>query len=411
MHPGSDGPIPETEQPTPTARPLAEVAALFLKLGIIGFGGPAAHIAMMHDEVVARRKWVTDAHFLDLIGATNLIPGPNSTEMAMHLGYVRAGRLGLVVGGALFILPAMLIVMALAWAYVQYGSTPQAGWLLYGIKPVIIAIIAQALWGLGRTAVKTPLLAVVGIAVFVLYLLGINEIALLFAGGLAVLLVQSVRGGLRGRRTPGALLPLPFVWPGGGQPGALLAQVAQAAMNEPYSVAALFLTFLKIGAVLYGSGYVLLAFLQNDFVERLGWLTQQQLLDAVAVGQLTPGPFFTTATFIGYQVGGPFGAVVATVGIFLPGFVFVALTNPLIPRLRAIPWAGRLLDGVNVAAMGLMAAVTVELGRAALVDWLTVAVAIVAAAVLIRFKPNSAWLVLGGALIGIVAGLLGYSAS
>jgi chromate transporter len=325
---------------------------------------------------------------------------------------VRAGRLGLVVGGGLFILPAMLIVMAFAWAYVQYGSTPQAAWLLYGIKPVIIAIIAQALWGLGKTAARTPLLAVVGAAVFALYLLGFNEIALLFGGALVVLLVETIRGGLRGRSARGAaLLPLPFSLPTGWQPGTLLAQAAQAAMNEPYSVAALFLTFLKIGAVLYGSGYVLLAFLQNDFVDRLGWLTQQQLLDAVAVGQLTPGPFFTTATFIGYLVGGPLGAVVATVGIFLPGFVFVALTNPVIPRLRAIPWTSRLLDGVNVAAMGLMAAVTVELGRSALVDWLTIAVALAAAVVLLRFKPNSAWLVLGGALVGIVAGLLGYSAA
>ncbi|HET9492718.1 MAG TPA: chromate efflux transporter, partial [Chloroflexia bacterium] len=384
MHPGPDAPTPETEHRAPTARPLVEVAALFLKLGIIGFGGPAAHIAMMRDEVVARRRWVTDAHFLDLIGATNLIPGPNSTEMAMHLGYVRAGRAGLVVGGALFILPAMLIVMAFSWAYVQYGSTPQAGWLLYGIKPVIIAIIAQALWGLGRTAVKSPLLAVVGAAVFALYLLGFNEIALLFGGALVVLVVESVRSGLRGRASGGALLPLPFSLPANGQPGALLAQAAQAAMNEPYGVLTLFLTFLKIGAVLYGSGYVLLAFIENDFVERLGWLTRQQLLDSVAVGQFTPGPFFTTATFIGYLVGGPLGAVVATVGIFLPGFVFVALTNPIIPRLRAIPWTGRLLDGVNVAAMGLMAAVTVELGRSALVDWLTVVVAAVAAVMLIR---------------------------
>jgi chromate transporter len=411
MHPGPDAPTPETEYPAPTARPLVEVAALFLKLGIIGFGGPAAHIAMMRDEVVARRRWVTDEHFLDLLGATNLIPGPNSTEMAMHLGYVRAGRAGLVVGGALFILPAMLIVMAFAWAYVQYDSTPQAGWLLYGIKPVIIAIIAQALWGLGKTAVKTPLLAVVGAAVFALYLLGFNEIALLFGGALVVLVVESVRSGLLGRTSQGGLLPLPFALPVTGQPGALLAQVAQAAMNEPYSVLTLFVTFLKIGAVLYGSGYVLLAFLQNDLVDRLGWLTQQQLLDAVAVGQLTPGPFFTTATFIGYLVGGPLGAVVATVGIFLPGFVFVALTNPIIPRLRAVPWTGRLLDGVNVAAMGLMAAVTVELGRSALVDWLTVVVAAVAAVVLIRFKPNSAWLVVAGALIGIAAGLLGYPSS
>ncbi len=394
-----------------TQHPLAEVAAVFVKLGIIGFGGPAAHIAMMRDEVVLRRRWVTDEHFLDLLGATNLIPGPNSTEMTMHLGYVRAGRLGLVAGGSLFILPAMVIVMAFAWAYVQYGSAPQAAWLLYGIKPVIIAIIAQALWGLGRTAVKTPLLAAVGAAVFALYLLGLNEIALLFGGALVVLLVETARSGLRGRTPGAALLPLPFSLPIAGQPGALLVQAVQAAMFEPYSVLALFLTFLKIGAVLYGSGYVLLAFLQNDFVDRLGWLTQQQLLDAIAVGQLTPGPFFTTATFIGYLVGGALGAVVATVGIFLPGFVLVALTNPIIPRLRSIPWTGRLLDGVNVAAMGLMAAVTVELGRSALVDWLTGAVAVAAATVLLRFKPNSAWLVLAGALVGLAAGLLGYPAS
>jgi chromate transporter len=392
-----------------TERPLAEVAALFLKLGIIGFGGPAAHIAMMRDEVVRRRKWVTDEHFLDMLGAANLIPGPNSTEMAMHLGYVRAGRWGLVVGGACFILPAMLIVMALAWAYAQYGSTPEAAWLLYGIKPVIIAIIVQALWGLVRTAARTPLLTAVGLAVFVLYLLGFNELALLFGGAAVVLLVESVLSTARGRRASGAaLLPLPFSLPAGGQAGTLLWQVAQATMNEPYSIVTLFLTFLKIGAVLYGSGYVLLAFLQNDFVDRLGWLTQQQLLDAVAMGQLTPGPFFTTATFIGYLVGGPLGAVLATVGIFLPGFVFVAITNPLIPRLRAIPWTSRLLDGVNVAAMGLMAAVTVELGRSALVDWLTVIVSAIATIVLIRFKPNSAWLVLGGALVGVIAGLLDY---
>jgi chromate transport protein ChrA len=238
MHPGHDAPTPETEQPTTSARPLVEVAALFLKLGIIGFGGPAAHIAMMRDEVVARRRWVTDAHFLDLIGATNLIPGPNSTEMAMHLGYVRAGRAGLMVGGALFILPAMLIVMTFAWAYVQYGSTPQAGWLLYGIKPVIIAVIAQALWGLGRTAIKTPLLAVVGSAVFALYLLGFNEIALLFGGALVVLLVESLRGGLRGRTSGSALLPLPFSLPANGQPGALLAQAAQALQSPAASVPA-----------------------------------------------------------------------------------------------------------------------------------------------------------------------------
>ncbi|TAK36598.1 MAG: chromate efflux transporter [Chloroflexota bacterium] len=371
-----------------------EVTGLFLKLGLIAFGGPAAHIALMRDEIVRRRRWVTDQHFLDLLGATNLIPGPNSTEMAIHLGFVRAGWWGLVLAGTLFILPAMLIVLALAWAYVQFGSTPQAAWLLYGIKPVIIAIVVQALVVLARTAVKSPLTGLVVAATFVLYLLNLNEIALLFGGALLVAVVQNGRR-IWARRSPLVLGPGLPVHIGGGLTTMLVAGAV------PFSLTTLFLTFLKIGAVLYGSGYVLLAFLRADFVERLGWLTDQQLLDAIAIGQFTPGPVFTSATFVGYLVGGLSGAVLATVAIFLPSFVFVALSNPVIPRIRRSLWASSLLDGVNAAALGLMAAVTWQLGQGAIVDVLTALVTLLSLVVLIRFKPNSAWLVLAGGALGI----------
>jgi chromate transporter len=375
---------------------VGEVALLGLKLGFTAFGGPAAHIAMLRDEVVTRRKWVTDAHFLDLLGATNLIPGPNSTEMVMHVGHVRAGWRGLIVGGICFILPAFLIVLALAWAYVQYGTTPTAEWLLYGIKPVIIAVVLQALWGLTKTAVKGPFLTAVGLATLALYLLGINEIALLVGGGLLVMVVKNWR---RLARRGAAMAVLPLI---GGAPAWAVAFQATASVSLTH----LFLIFLKIGAVLYGSGYVLLAFLRNDLVVHTGWLTNQQLLDAVAIGQFTPGPVFTTATFIGYVLAGLPGAILATVGIFLPSFVFVAAVNPFIPRLRASPWMGALLDGVNIAALGLMAGVTMVLGRAAIVDWLTALLAVAAALLLIRFKVNSAWLVLGGGLVGFATYLL-----
>jgi chromate transporter len=374
---------------------LSEVARLFLRMGFTAFGGPAAHIAMFHDEVVKRRKWITDQHFLDMLGATNLIPGPNSTEMSMHIGYVRAGWLGLIVGGMSFILPAAVIVGLLAWLYAEYGTTPAAGFLLYGIKPVVIAVILQAIWNLGQKAFKTPLLLAVGIAVFVLYLLGINEILLLFGGALFVLIVQNLE-----RLRAGTTTMLAFF------PGSLLLQRVVDQSLVPISISELFLTFLKIGSVLYGSGYVLLAFLRTDFVERLGWLTDQQLLDAVAIGQFTPGPVFTTATFIGYLTAGWAGAVVATIGIFLPGFIFVAISNPLIPRIRQSPLLSALLDGVNVAAIGLMAAVTVELAQSALVDPLTIVLAVAAAVLLVRYKVNSTWLIIGGAAVGLLSSLL-----
>lgn len=372
------------------------MARLFLRLGLTAFGGPAAHIGMLHDEVVKRRKWLDEQQFLDLVGATNLIPGPNSTEMAIHVGYLRAGWLGLIVGGVCFILPAMLIVLGLAWAYVQYGSLPQAGQLLYGVKPVAIAIILSALWSLGWRAVKGPLTATVGLAVLVLYFLDLNAVYLLLAGGAVVMIASNLRR-LRERAAAALLVPLWFA-------NDLPAWAAQVA--TPFGLPLLFLTFLKIGAILYGSGYVLLAFLRSDFVVRLGWLTDQQLVDAVAIGQVTPGPVFTTATFIGYLLGNLPGALLATLGIFLPSFVLVAASNPLIPRIRNSPWVSGLLDGVNVAALGLMAAVTWQLGRAALIDAPSALIGLAALALLMRFRVSSTWLIAGGALLGILIGAL-----
>lgn len=369
---------------------LSEVAKLFLRLGATAFGGPAAHISMMHDEVVKRRKWLTDEQFLDLIGATNLIPGPNSTEMAIHLGYLRAGWRGLLTAGACFIGPAMLIVLICAWAYVEYGSLPQAEWILYGVKPVVMAVIIQALWNLGKKAIKGVSTGLVAVAVITAYFFGLNEIALLIAGGVIVMLVAN-RHRFLSSPTAGMLLPLPFF-------GVSTAAEQAAAI----SVTTLFLKFLKIGSVLYGSGYVLLAFLRADFVERLGWLTDQQLMDAIAIGQVTPGPVFTTATFIGYVLGGVPAALVATLGIFLPSFVFVAISNPLIPRMRKSPWIGSLLDGVNAGSLGLMAAVTWQLGRSSLVDPTTIILVMLSIAALFRFRVNSVWLIGGGALAGVI---------
>ena len=370
---------------------LTEVVKLFLKLGMTAFGGPAAHIAMMHNEIVKRRKWLSDQQFLDLVGATNLIPGPNSTEMAIHIGFLRAGWPGLIMGGICFIIPAMLIVLFLAWVYVHFGATPQAEWLLYDIKPVVIAIIVQALWSLGQKAVKGALTAAVAVVVIILYFVGINEIALLFGGGLIVMLVMNYRR-LR-RRMAGIFIPLSSV--------GILSYV-----SIPFGLPQLFLTFLKIGAVLYGSGYVLLAFLRADFVVRFGWLTDQQLMDAIAIGQVTPGPVFTTATFIGFVLGGISGALLATLAIFLPSFIFVAISNPLIPRIRNSAWVSGLLDGVNVASLGLMAAVTWQLGQASLMGPLTILIALSSFVLLIWFKVNSTWLIAGGGLIGLLSFVL-----
>jgi len=349
----------------------------------------------MQRETVRRCRWLDDQRFLDLVGATNLIPGPNATEMALYLGLIRAGWFGYTAAGVLFIMPGMLATLALAWVYVTYGSLPEVGWMLYGVKPVVIAIVIQALWDLGRKGVKGPLTAIVGAAVVTFYLLGFNEIALLFAGAGVVLLFHSGRRILK--QGLSALLVSPMV----KVPLSVLSTGA-----VPFSQTTLFLTFLKIGAVLYGSGYVLLAFFNSEFVMRLGWLTPQQLLDAIAVGQITPGPVATSATFVGYLMGGWRSALLATLAFFLPSFFFVALVSRILPWLRKSWWSGSFLDGVNVASLGLMGGVTWQLGRAGVVDWFTIALAVIALLLVFRFKVNSAWLILGGALLGVAYKIL-----
>ncbi len=375
---------------------LRELASVFFRLGTVAFGGPAAHIAMMDDEVVKRRQWMSRDQLLDLIGVTNLLPGPNSTELAIHIGYERASWSGLFVAGGSFILPAFALVWLLAALYVRYQSVPQMGWLLYGIKPVIIAVVLQALWKLGKKAAKDRPTTVVGLCAIALYFTGINEILLLLLAGLAVMLVKNWQN--RNNVVGGFLLPL----------SASLAQVGgTAATAASVGWAGVFLFFLKIGCVLYGSGYVLLAFLQRDLVEQQQWLTSQQLLDAIAIGQITPGPVFTTATFVGYLLAGNAGAIAGTIGIFLPAFLLVGLVNPWVPKIRQSPWASGFLDGVNAGALGLMAGVTYTLATAALVDWLTVVLAVLSALLVFRFKINSAWLVIAGGVIGLGLHLVG----
>jgi chromate transporter len=352
---------------------------------------------MMRDEVVRRRQWLSEARFLDLLGAINLIPGPNSTELAIHIGWERRRWSGLAVAGLAFILPAMLITLLISWAYVRFGSLPAAGWISYGVKPVILGVVVQALWGLAPTAARTVSLRLLGGGTALLAALGVNELALLFGAGLVAMFVS------RSFADKNAQSILPVVAP--VLPAASFAGVASAL--GAVTLSSLFWVFLKTGSVLFGSGYVLLAFLRADLVQRLGWLTEAQLIDAIAVGQVTPGPVFTTATFIGYVLAGPSGALVATAGIFLPAFVFVALSGPLIPRLRASAAAGAFLDGVNVASLALMAVVTFQLGRAALIDLPSVLLCIIAALVLLCFRPNATWLVLGGAAAGWALHALG----
>ena len=383
----------EPEQPAPVLPSprgtLGQLAVLFLKLGILAFGGPAAHIARMEDEVVRRRKWLAREEFLDLLGAANLIPGPSSTELAIYIGYRQAGWPGLVAGGVCFILPAALIVTAIAWAYVRFGTLPAAAGVLYGVKPVVIAVIAQALWRLGRSAVKTASLALLAAAALVASLYGVDPLWVMAAAGVLAALAWRLS---TGRRLPGI------------GPAALAgAPVAAGTAAAQFGLWPLFWVFLKIGAVLFGSGYVLLAFLRADLVDRLGWLSERQLLDAVAVGQVTPGPLFTTATFIGYLLGRGPGALVATVAIFLPGFLLVAASGRLVPRLRNSAPASAALDGVVVASLALMAAVTLQLARAALVDGLTLAMAAASAVALIRFRINTVWLIGAAVAIGWLA--------
>ena len=367
---------------------LAEVARLFLKLGIIGFGGPAVHIALMEEEVVRKRRWMDHQHFLDLVGATNLIPGPNSTEMTMHCGQERAGWKGLVVAGCCFILPAVIITGALAWAYQEWGQLPEVEPFLYGIKPAIIAVMAAAAYTLGKKALKSFTLGVIGVLALVAVVAGLNEIAVLFGAGALGMLLFAIR---KGQQSANGVMPF------------VLLQALPFLVLPP---AKLFWIFLKIGALLYGSGYVLFGFLDAELVSR-GWLTRQQLIDAVAVGQFTPGPVFSAATFIGWQIGGAAGAAAATVGIFLPSFLFVALLNPLIPKLRQSGLMGTFLDTVNIASVAIIGAVCLEMTRAAVTGWRSAAIGILSVLLVFGFpKVNTAYIVLGGALMGYLLYLL-----
>ena len=371
---------------------LKDLAAVFFRLGVVAFGGPAAHVAMMDDEIVKRRQWMSRENLLDLIGVTNLLPGPNSTELAIHIGYERAGWAGLFVAGSCFIFPAMAVVWLLAAVYVQYQTVPQVGWLLYGIKPVIIAIVLKALFKLGKKAAKDRPTTAVGVIAIAAYFAGINEILILLVSGLAVMAIKGWPD--RGTTMGALLLPL----------SGSLAQTGGAATAASSHVsvgwASVFLFFLKVGSVLYGSGYVLLAFLQRDLVERHQWITSQQLLDAVAIGQITPGPVLTTATFVGYLVAGHGGAIAGTFGIFLPAFLLVGIVNPWVPKLRRSPFASAFLDGVNAASLGLMGGVTYTLARAAVIDLPTLLIAIASAIAVFRYKINAVWLVLAGAALG-----------
>jgi chromate transporter len=380
-----EGPI-ENGGTDPRRQRLGDLALVFLRLGTIAFGGPAAHIALMEREFVTRYGWLTKEEFLDLVGAASLIPGPSSTEVAIYVGYRRAGFLGLLIAGSCFILPAAVMVAAIAWVYVNVGQLPQVGAVLHGVKAVVIPIIAQALVSLSRTAVKTKGLLALGLMAVAASALGVNPLVALLGAGVLNLLWAAARRPMT--RSPAALL----LGAGG---------IAAGSSVVPVSLVKLFLVFLKIGAVVFGSGYVLLAFLRADFVGGTHWLTEAQLLDAVAVGQVTPGPVFTTATFIGYVVAGPLGAAVATLGIFLPSFVLVAASGPLIPRLRRSPLAAAFMDGANVAAVGVILVVGVELARTALVDVTTILLAALGFVALVRLRLNSAWLVAAGALVGL----------
>ena len=390
-----------TELPRTSVRArLIELAGLFLKLGTISFGGPAAHIALVESEIVNRRQWVTKQQFLDMLGAANLIPGPTSTEMAINTGFVRAGWAGLCVAGAAFIIPAAVITGAFAWAYVRFGSLPQTVSVLQGIKPAVIALIAIAIWRLGKTALKSIDLVALGVAALAAFLLGINPILILFVGGLIGMAVRkfAASGTI-------ATLMVPSIFGSSSLarwqllPAAVLTAGVVAVRPSLVRIA---LFFLKVGAVLYGGGYVLLAFLEHGLVQQHAWLTQQQLLDAIAIGQFTPGPVLSTATFIGYLLGGVPGAAVATVGIFLPSFFYVALLAPVLFRLRQSAWIAAFLDSVNVCAVALMTCVTVRLAADALRGWSTWLIGSVAIVVLLRWKVNSAWIVLGGGIMGLL---------
>jgi chromate transporter len=396
---------------------LKELAGIFLKLGTIGFGGPAAHIAMMEEEIVHRRKWITREYFLDLVGATNLIPGPNSTEMAIHIGYIRAGWPGLAVAGISFILPAVLITAAFAWAYVSFGSLPKVIPFFYGIKPAVLAVIFLAVWRLGKTAVKGWRLLVIGLLVTLACLLKMNEVAVLLLGGVIGMfwlrllprrgktLLFEIAVGI-GTALGTIFNNVRISWASVAGTAAMTALGFSGPIG--FSLLKLGLFFLKVGAVLFGSGYVLVAFLEGGLVHDYGWLSQQQLLDAIAIGQFTPGPVLSAATFIGYVISGVPGAAVSTVSIFLPSFFFVAALNPIVPRLRRSPWTSAFLDAVNVSSVALMLAVVVKLSQTTLTGIPAWLIAVAALGVSFRWKVNATWLILGGAVVGWILSVLGY---
>ena len=375
---------------------LSELALVFLKLGTIAFGGPAAHIALMEDEFVRKRHWITEEDFLDRLAAANLIPGPSSTEVAVFIGHSLRGWAGLMIAGCCFIIPAAVLVTLIAAAYVRFGAVPQAEGILHAIKPAVIAIIIQALWSLAKTASKTTTLALIALASAVLNLVGASPLAVVTFAGASSGAIWWIRKGWRN--------PVTLCWV--GLSNALLPATHGAGAISgaaPFSFERLFLSFLKIGSVVFGSGYVLLSFLRAEFVDHLHWLTEKQLIDSVAVGQFTPGPVFTTATFIGYLLGGLPGAILATLGIFASGFVLVAASGPLIPKIRRSPMAGAILDGVVVGSLALMAVVAWQLGKASVTDWLTVSILVVSIIAIFRFRLNSAWLILGAAIVGWIA--------
>ena len=378
---------------------LLELFILCFRLGLTAFGGPAVHIAMLEQEVVEKRHWLTHEEFLDLLGITNLIPGPNSTEMVIHVGHRRAGFLGLWIAGLAFIFPAAIIVTLCAWVYMTYGNLPQAEGILIGVKPVVLIIILQAFWVLWKKAAKTRFLAGLSIVITVAVYLGIGELEALIVAGAITACSTGVREGARAHAKGMSIILLISLTILG-----LLfwGQGWEATGENPYSTQALFFFFAKVGSILYGSGYVLIAFIESGLVDQWQWITEAQLVDAVAIGQVTPGPLFTTATFIGYLMEGPKGALIATVGIFLPAFIFVGLSGKLLPRIRQSMWAGAFLDGVNAASLGLMALVTIQLGASGLRDPFTILIAIATAVLIFKYKVNTTWLIAGGAALGLI---------
>ena len=374
---------------------VKEVFFLFLWMGFTAFGGPAAHTAIFYDQVVRRRKWVDDQRFLDLLGATQLIPGPNSTEMCTHLGLLRAGWAGFALGGIGFILPSMLMVMGLAYVYTLYGSAPQIAYVLYAVKPVVIAIILSALWSLSKKAIKDVGTGLLAAAVIALNILGVDNVFLLLGGGVVFAVAKWLLEHKDLKNLSFSFLPATFL------------TISKATVSE-FNFSTLFFSFLKIGSVLYGGGYVLFAFLRSEFVERLGWLSDQQIIDAIAIGQVTPGPISTAATFLGFILGGIRGALLATLGMFLPSFILVAATNPLIPRMRASPWFSAFLDGVNASSLALMAVVVWQLAAAAFVDLPAVAIGLVSTALVIFTRINTTWIIFAAVMFGVVRFFLGF---